>query len=203
MKVFIPEVVEATEENEAKDDETGDAEVNPSNHALGAIVGRQGDKLRSKRVVWMSPTKGKRNAGVEDGAGGGAGQSDLKMADVTGRSDLQDSMLSAVKRLAKQVQSNGTAAGEEQQGVPPKTHYYINKPPRWNDQVGAYVLNFNGRVTMASIKNFQLVDPEEQDVVILQCGRIGKNEFTMDLQWPMTPLQAFAISMSSLDSKIA
>ena len=55
---------------------------------------------------------------------------------------------------------------------------------------------------MASIKNFQLVDPEEQDVVILQCGRIGKNEFTMDLQWPMTPLQAFAISMSSLDSKI-
>ena len=80
--------------------------------------------------------------------------------------------------------------------------YMINKPPRWNDQVGAYVLNFNGRVTMASIKNFQLVDPEEQDVVILQCGRIGKNEFTMDLQWPMTPLQAFAISMSSLDSKI-
>ena len=25
----------------------------------------------------------------------------------------------------------------------------MNKPPRWNEQVGAYVLNFNGRVTMA------------------------------------------------------
>ena len=31
-----------------------------------------------------------------------------------------------------------------------------NKPPKWNEQVGAYVLNFNGRVTRASVKNFQL-----------------------------------------------
>jgi tubby-related protein 1 len=46
--------------------------------------------------------------------------------------------------------------------------YLINKPPRWNEQVGAYVLNFNGRVTMASVKNFQLVDPDEQNVVVLQ-----------------------------------
>jgi len=35
-------------------------------------------------------------------------------------------------------------------------------------QVGAYVLNFNGRVTMASVKNFQLVDPDEQNAVVLQ-----------------------------------
>ena len=51
--------------------------------------------------------------------------------------------------------------------------YLINKPPRWNDQVGAYVLNFNGRVTMASVKNFQLVEPDEQDAVLLQFGRVG------------------------------
>jgi tubby-related protein 1 len=47
-------------------------------------------------------------------------------------------------------------------------NYLINKPPRWNEQVGAYVLNFNGRVTMASVKNFQLVDPDEQNAVVLQ-----------------------------------
>lgn len=81
--------------------------------------------------------------------------------------------------------------------------YLINKPPRWNEQVGAYVLNFNGRVTMASVKNFQLVDPEEQNAVVLQFGRVGKDEFTMDLQWPMSPFQAFAITLSSFDSKIA
>jgi hypothetical protein len=32
-----------------------------------------------------------------------------------------------------------------------------NKPPRWNQAVGAYCLNFGGRVAQASVKNFQLV----------------------------------------------
>jgi tubby-related protein 1 len=81
--------------------------------------------------------------------------------------------------------------------------YLINKPPRWNEQVGAYVLNFNGRVTMASVKNFQLVDPDEQNAVVLQFGRVAKDEFTMDMQWPITPFQAFAVTLSSFDSKIA
>ena len=81
--------------------------------------------------------------------------------------------------------------------------FLINKPPRWNEQVGAYVLNFNGRVTMASVKNFQLVDPDEHNSVVLQFGRVAKDEFTMDMQWPISPLQAFAITMSSFDSKIA
>jgi len=81
--------------------------------------------------------------------------------------------------------------------------YLINKPPRWNEQVNAYVLNFNGRVTMASVKNFQLVDPDEHNIVVLQFGRVGKDEFTMDMHYPICPLQAFAITLSSFDSKIA
>ncbi|ETW06731.1 hypothetical protein H310_02898 [Aphanomyces invadans] len=81
--------------------------------------------------------------------------------------------------------------------------YLINKPPRWNDQVGAYVLNFNGRVTMASVKNFQLVTPEDQETVILQFGRVGKDLFTMDFRAPLCPFQAFAITLSSFDSKLA
>lgn len=32
----------------------------------------------------------------------------------------------------------------------------VNKTPKWNDQVGAYVLNFNGRVTMASVKSVRV-----------------------------------------------
>lgn len=83
-----------------------------------------------------------------------------------------------------------------------KLCYLINKPPRWNDQVAAYVLNFMGRVTMASVKNFQLVTPENQDSIVLQFGRIAKDEFTMDFQWPISPFQAFAITLSSFDQKI-
>ncbi|GLD94521.1 hypothetical protein PINS_up003132 [Pythium insidiosum] len=81
--------------------------------------------------------------------------------------------------------------------------YLINKPPRWNDQVCAFVLNFNGRVTMASVKNFQLVTPEDQETIVLQFGRVGKDLFTMDFRWPLCPFQAFAITLSSFDSKLA
>jgi len=79
----------------------------------------------------------------------------------------------------------------------------INKPPKWNDQVGAYVLNFSGRVTHASVKNFQLVSPDDHDTVVLQFGRTGKDGFSMDFQWPLSPLQAFAICCSACDTKLA
>ncbi|XP_049756604.1 tubby-related protein 2 isoform X2 [Elephas maximus indicus] len=36
-----------------------------------------------------------------------------------------------------------------------------NKPPSWSDESGAYVLNFHGRVTRASVKNFQIVHPDD------------------------------------------
>jgi tubby-related protein 1 len=73
----------------------------------------------------------------------------------------------------------------------------INKPPKWNEQVGAYVLNFGGRVTVASVKNFQLVQPEEMETVALQFGRVEKELFNMDFQWPLSPLQAFSISLAA------
>ena len=38
-------------------------------------------------------------------------------------------------------------------------------------QLGAYCLNFGGRVTHASVKNFQLVSEEDPDRVILQFGK--------------------------------
>lgn len=77
-----------------------------------------------------------------------------------------------------------------------------NKSPRWNEQVGAYVLNFSGRVTMASVKNFQLIRADDENNVILQFGRVGKDQFSMDFQYPLSPFQAFAICLSSFDNKI-
>jgi hypothetical protein len=56
---------------------------------------------------------------------------------------------------------------------------------------------------MASVKNFQLVSPEDHEAVLLQFGRTGKDMFTMDYQWPLSPLQAFSICMSSFDYKLA
>jgi len=79
---------------------------------------------------------------------------------------------------------------------------YCNKPPVWNDTIGAYVLNFNKRVTEASVKNFQLVHPEDPKVVFLQFGRVGKETFNLDFRHPISPFQAFAMCLSSFDYKL-
>ncbi|MEJ1287050.1 tubby-like protein 2 [Cricetulus griseus] len=150
-----------------------------------------------------------------------------------------------------------------------------NKAPSWSDESGAYVLNFHGRVTRASVKNFQIVHPDERELLatgrpglagrkrplknhplggflsgaraslsqgllgdvvhkapsisqlgkggaggrqefksyflfcssadhlVLQFGRVAPNIFTMDFRYPLCPLQAFAICLSSFDGKLA
>lgn len=37
-----------------------------------------------------------------------------------------------------------------------------NKSPVWNDDTQSYVLNFHGRVTQASVKNFQIVHESDR-----------------------------------------
>lgn len=93
-----------------------------------------------------------------------------------------------------------------------------NKSPRWHEQLQCWCLNFRGRVTIASVKNFQLIaaaapaagtsqppqaPPPEHDKVILQFGKVGKDMFTMDYRYPLSAFQAFAICLSSFDTKLA
>ena len=40
---------------------------------------------------------------------------------------------------------------------------FRNKVPKWCDQTGSYVLNFYGRATVSSIKNFILIGENEKD----------------------------------------
>ncbi|KAH1116363.1 hypothetical protein AAZX31_17G022100 [Glycine max] len=85
-----------------------------------------------------------------------------------------------------------------------------NKAARWHEQLQCWCLNFHGRVTIASVKNFQLaVSPEnghaglQEDEVILQFGKIGKDLFTMDYRYPISAFQAFAICLSSFATTVA
>ncbi|KAK6121316.1 hypothetical protein DH2020_044942 [Rehmannia glutinosa] len=91
-----------------------------------------------------------------------------------------------------------------------------NKNPRWHEQLQCWCLNFRGRVTVASVKNFQLIaaatqsapaqqpgQSSDHDKVILQFGKVGKDMFTMDYRYPLSAFQAFAICLSSFDTKLA
>ncbi|KAL0906075.1 hypothetical protein M5K25_024537 [Dendrobium thyrsiflorum] len=87
-----------------------------------------------------------------------------------------------------------------------------NKAPRWHEHLQCWCLNFHGRVTVASVKNFQLVaaaDPSqpgaavEEETVLLQFGKVGDDLFTMDYREPLSAFQAFAICLTSFGTKLA
>lgn len=40
-----------------------------------------------------------------------------------------------------------------------------NKAPVWNEETQSYVLNFHGRVTQASVKNFQIVHENDRKLL--------------------------------------
>ncbi|XP_010274452.1 PREDICTED: tubby-like F-box protein 9 [Nelumbo nucifera] len=87
-----------------------------------------------------------------------------------------------------------------------------NKAPRWHEHLQCWCLNFHGRVTVASVKNFQLVaavDPSQPggkgdgETVLLQFGKVGDDMFTMDYRQPLSAFQAFAICLTSFGTKLA
>ena len=87
-----------------------------------------------------------------------------------------------------------------------------NKAPRWHEHLQCWCLNFHGRVTVASVKNFQLVATVDQsqpggkgdgETVLLQFGKVADDTFTMDYRQPLSPFLAFAICLTSFGTKLA
>ncbi|KAK6157354.1 hypothetical protein DH2020_011602 [Rehmannia glutinosa] len=87
-----------------------------------------------------------------------------------------------------------------------------NKAPRWHEHLECWCLNFHGRVTVASVKNFQMVatiDPSkpggkgDEETVLLQFGKVADDTFTMDYREPLSAFQAFAICLTSFGTKLA
>ncbi|KAL4271756.1 hypothetical protein GQ457_13G026590 [Hibiscus cannabinus] len=103
-----------------------------------------------------------------------------------------------VSRLNPTVYSKSASTGkflqESVSGEKNDALVLINKAPRWHEHLRCWCLNFRGRVTVASPGNGK---------VILQFGKVGKDLFTMDYQYPISAFQAFAICLSSFDTKIA
>eukprot|EP00743_Colponemidia_sp_Colp-15_P002196 GILK01002382.1.p1 GENE.GILK01002382.1~~GILK01002382.1.p1 ORF type:complete len:282 (+),score=22.97 GILK01002382.1:119-964(+) len=72
-----------------------------------------------------------------------------------------------------------------------------SKLPSWNEKLETLVLDFKGRVSQSSAKNFQLSLDSNKDVVVLQFGKIAEDTFVLDYRHPLCMLQAFAFAMST------
>jgi len=83
--------------------------------------------------------------------------------------------------------------------VKPRMLTMSNKTPFWNEQTQVYQLDFGGRVTQESAKNFQIEYNSEQ---VMQFGRIENGAYTLDFRQPFSAIQAFAIALASITQRL-
>ena len=77
------------------------------------------------------------------------------------------------------------------------------KQPKYDELVKAHTLDFNGRVTETSVKNFQLVAWERKGGdLLMQFGKMSSDTFALDFAYPLTVHTAFAIALASIDTKL-
>jgi tubby-related protein 1 len=74
-----------------------------------------------------------------------------------------------------------------------RVHVFESNEPVFEN--GNYRLNFRGRVSVPSVKNFQLVSPHDIDDIICQFGKIGEDRFHLDFKAPLNAFQAFSLAL--------
>lgn len=76
-----------------------------------------------------------------------------------------------------------------------KMFCFENKEPVWCNEENSFILDFEGRVTVSSIKNIQIISKQDPLNIILQFGKRGKDDFILDFKYPFTTIQAFSVML--------
>lgn len=69
--------------------------------------------------------------------------------------------------------------------------------PKWNPRLKTLNMNFFGRVTMSSAKNFQLEIVDKPEKIRLLFGKVAQNKYVLDFKGPLNMIQAFAAAVST------
>ncbi|CAL9692482.1 unnamed protein product [Knipowitschia caucasica] len=90
---------------------------------------------------------------------------------------------------------------KEDRGFGSQGFVYVmaNKQPLWNEATQVYQLDFGGRVTQESAKNFQI---ELEGRQVMQFGRIDGNAYILDFQYPFSAVQAFAVALANVTQRL-
>jgi hypothetical protein len=59
-----------------------------------------------------------------------------------------------------------------------------------------YRLNFHGRVTIPSVKNYQLTPVSDIHDIVCQFGKVGDDRFHLDYKRPLNAFQAFSVALT-------
>lgn len=62
-------------------------------------------------------------------------------------------------------------------------------------------LHFDPRVAEASPRNCQLIHPKDEDLVLLEFGKMRENEYSLQWNYPFCGIQAFAFALLQMEVK--
>jgi len=72
-----------------------------------------------------------------------------------------------------------------------------SKRPVWNEKLQSLTMDFGGRCSKASQRNFQLGPMGNEDDSLMFFGKIARNTFNLDYAKPLGALHAFAVAIST------
>ncbi|CAD8101704.1 unnamed protein product [Paramecium primaurelia] len=80
----------------------------------------------------------------------------------------------------------------------------VSKPPTFSEEKNAYQLKFTQRVRSASNKNFILIsnNQENDQEFLMQFGKCGEYYYNLDICYPLSILQAFALCITQFEVKL-
>ena len=78
--------------------------------------------------------------------------------------------------------------------------YFRTKKPSYCKKTKEFSLNFHGRLTRPSIKNFILETECGKEVLVF--GKNGENLFSMEVFYPLTPFISFALVIPFFAGKL-
>jgi tubby-related protein 1 len=106
-------------------------------------------------------------------------------------------------------EEDGKGGGDENDKKRNFPYQLQSKQPEWNTDLNQYTLDFGGRASRSSRKNFQLVQIQDEpregknnQQKVIQFGRVADDEFSLDFQWPLSPFLAFALALAACDSTV-
>jgi tubby-related protein 1 len=85
----------------------------------------------------------------------------------------------------------------QEEAIPPEMFSLRTKDPNFDPITRSYRLNFHGRVTIPSVKNFQITLDSDPHAVVCQFGRVGIERFHLDFCRPFNAFQAFCLALTS------
>ncbi|EAT45552.1 AAEL003208-PA [Aedes aegypti] len=167
--------------------------ASPIRHILNSPLLNR--RQRKKQHTESSDDENQLLTQTDDSSGGSGSNNNKQYRDLE---TFQKAQLRQKLKRGK-IEPNGITSSFQPQAPVRREFVMHNKAPMWNENSQVYQLDFGGRVTQESAKNFQI---EFRGKQVMQFGRIDGNAYTLDFQYPFSALQAFAVALANVTQRL-